>query len=155
MAKDFCGSLGYLAPEIYKGEEYRYEVDMFALGVILVRLLSGVRPFSSHNKEKLRRDTINLSYSVQGRNWEDISPDALKLVRKLLIGRDQRLTASEAIKHDWLQADQQGDSILRPDFSQSRQYHANQDNYSQVVVEVCWTILRNVYRMDCICDLYS
>ena len=32
---DICGSLGYIAPEMYMGEYYRFEVDMFAFGVLL------------------------------------------------------------------------------------------------------------------------
>jgi len=66
-ARDFCGSISVgKAPEIYKGEEYPCEVDMFALGVVIFRLLSSVRPFSSRNTDELRRDTIDLRYSLQG-----------------------------------------------------------------------------------------
>ena len=98
--RGFCGSIGVgNAPEIYKGEEYRFEVDMFALGVIIFRLLSGVRPFSSRNQDELIRDTLGLRYSLQGPNWEGVSPNALGLVRGLLVEREQRLTAEEAANH--------------------------------------------------------
>ena len=149
-AHDFCGSLGYIAPEIYKGEEYDYEVDMFALGVIVFRLLSGVRPFSSQNTDKLRRDTIDLRYSVQGSNWEGVSPDALKLVRKLLIGREQRLTAEQAAEHDWFLTGGE-DSILRADYSQSRDYVPD-DSYSKAIALVS----RYSYRcISCVCSCGS
>jgi hypothetical protein len=54
MASDFCGSLGYIAPEIYEQKPYRYEVDMFAFVIILFRLLSGVHPFCMANAEKFQ-----------------------------------------------------------------------------------------------------
>jgi hypothetical protein len=60
---------------------------MFSFGIILFRLLSGVRPFSASNPEKLRNDTVNLRYKIEGRNWEGVSPNALKLVRNVLIGQ--------------------------------------------------------------------
>jgi calcium/calmodulin-dependent protein kinase I len=116
-ATDFCGSVGYIAPEIYQQQPYRYEVDMFAFGVILFRLLFGVRPFAAVNPEKLRNDTINLQYKIQGRHWEGVSPDALKLVRNLLIGPQQRCTAMQAIKHKWF--DSRADSELASDFTMS------------------------------------
>jgi serine/threonine protein kinase len=141
--KDFCGSLGYMAPEIYNGEMYGYEVDMFAFGVILFRLLSGQRPFSSQNQEKLRRDTIDLQYSVDGNAWANISMDAQSLVRKLLIGCQERLTAIEALDHPWFRT--QSESILRPDFTQNQDYDEGNDSYSQAIALVRTTKTDDVW----------
>lgn len=133
-AVDFCGSLGYIAPEIYTSRPYRFEVDMFAFGVILFRLLSAQRPFSSVNPEILRNDTINLRYKIEGKNWEGISADALKLVRNLLIGQEQRFTAAQAIDHHWFST--QEDSILKADNANAHGSAQNPDGYSEVVVLV-------------------
>lgn len=133
-AKDFCGSNGYIAPEMYEAQPYDFEVDMFAFGVVLFRLLSGARPFSSPYPHKMRTDTINLTYSVNGRNWEGISSDALKLVRKLLIGREERLTAAQAADHNWFFATQE-DSIINVDYPQSNQALGN-SNISRVIALV-------------------
>jgi serine/threonine protein kinase len=115
--RDFCGSLGYIAPEIYEGRRYRYEVDMFAFGVLLFRLLSGERPFPSNNQEVLKRNTIELRYNVQGQDWLTVSAAAKDLVRKLLINRQERLTAERALGHPWFL--ERGQSVLRVDFSQT------------------------------------
>jgi serine/threonine protein kinase len=145
-ANDFCGSLGYIAPEIYSSIPYRYEVDMFAFGVILFRLLSAQRPFSSANPEKLRSDTINLRYKIEGKNWEGISSDALKLVRQLLIGPEQRYTASQAANHRWFVS--QEDSVLVVDYGKSslvspdqngEARRADETSYSHVIALVSST----------------
>jgi serine/threonine protein kinase len=133
-AKDFCGSLGYIAPEIYLSKPYRYEVDMFAFGIILFRLLSGQRPFPFTNAEKLRTDTINLSYSVKGQNWEGITADGLKLVRALLIGQEQRLTAVQAMNHRWFVAMEE--SVLNVDYMGTLNHVHEASENSRVVALV-------------------
>ncbi len=34
-----CGTAEYIAPEVYRGEEYAYPVDVWAFGVIMYELL--------------------------------------------------------------------------------------------------------------------
>lgn len=42
-----CGTPGYMAPEIHLGKRYRaVDADLFALGVILFILVTGLPPFS-------------------------------------------------------------------------------------------------------------
>lgn len=113
--RDFCGSIGYIAPEIYAEKSYRFEVDMFAFGVLLFRMLSGVRPFPSNDDRILKRDTMELRYSVQGTDWVGVSSAAKNLVRKLLINRQERYTAEQALSHPWFS--EVGASVLRPDLS--------------------------------------
>jgi serine/threonine protein kinase len=64
-------------------------------------LLSGERPFPIANTQMLRRHTLEHRYSVDGSAWENVSDSAKDLVKKLLINRDQRLTATEALAHPW------------------------------------------------------
>jgi serine/threonine protein kinase len=128
--RDFCGSLGYIAPEIYQGERYRFEVDMFSFGVLLFRLLSGERPFPSNEPHILKRDTVMLQYNVQGNDWEIVSAAAKDLVRKLLINRQERLTAEQALKHSWFS--EVGASVLRADLS----HVGNDPSRSRAFVQV-------------------
>ena len=115
QVRDFCGSVGYIAPEIYAGKGYRFEVDMFAFGVLLFRLLSAERPFPNANSQILRRHTLELRYNVIGTAWENVSDLAKDLVRKLLINKFERWTATQALAHPWFSTS--GESVLRADLS--------------------------------------
>lgn len=124
QVRDFCGSVGYIAPEIYRCQSYRFEVDMFSFGVLLFRLLSAERPFPNTNSLILRRHTLESHYSVIGTAWENVTDSAKNLVRKLLINRFERLTAEQALAHPWFSTP--GDSILRAGLS-----HLNERSYNR------------------------
>ena len=44
-----CGSPGYMAPEILRGESYDYKIDIFSTGVVMYVLLHGYLPFESNS----------------------------------------------------------------------------------------------------------
>jgi serine/threonine protein kinase len=48
-----CGTPGYVAPEMLRGDQYGGEVDMWSLGVIMYVLLAGMPPFSIDDGETL------------------------------------------------------------------------------------------------------
>ena len=52
-AKSFCGSLGYLAPEVINRKGHGKAVDWYLLGVVFYEMIVGVPPYFSLNKEKL------------------------------------------------------------------------------------------------------
>lgn len=112
----FAGSYGYIAPELYRRQRYRFEVDMFAFGVMLFTMLSGgVRPFQSEklDQSELRQATLRLQYDVDQESWDVITPFAKALVRKLLIGREERLSAREALQEPWFSSSE--NSIIEVD----------------------------------------
>ena len=53
MAKNFCGSVAYLAPEMIKRQGHGKALDWYWLGVILYEILLDVPPYYSRNREKL------------------------------------------------------------------------------------------------------
>jgi calcium/calmodulin-dependent protein kinase I len=129
-SQDLCGSIGYIAPEIYLRKSYRYEVDMFAFGVLLFKLLSGERPFASNNERILHRRTVHLRYNVHGKVWKNVSVSAKDMVRRLLINRHERLTAEQALEHQWFS--EEGRSILRFDVSQLGQADSRSKAFARV-----------------------
>lgn len=97
------------------GEAYRFEVDMFAFGVTLFRLLSRERPFPANNSQILKRHTIECRYNVGSGDWQSISPAAKDLIRFLLINRQERFSAVQALDHRWFR--EEGSSILPRDLT--------------------------------------
>ena len=51
-----CGTPNYMAPEILEGKQgHSYEVDIWALGVIIYTLIIGKPPFEDHDTYDLRK----------------------------------------------------------------------------------------------------
>jgi serine/threonine protein kinase len=40
-----CGTKPYVAPEIFRGEKYSSEIDLWSLGIFLFVILTGCFPF--------------------------------------------------------------------------------------------------------------
>jgi serine/threonine protein kinase len=53
LAKSFCGSPAYLAPEMLKRKGHGQAIDWYLLGVLLYEMLVGIPPYYSNNKEQL------------------------------------------------------------------------------------------------------
>jgi serine/threonine protein kinase len=107
---------GYIAPELYENQPYRCEPDMFSFGVILFRLLFGEKPFPTKNEQRLRLNTVRLKYTIHEERWALVTDPAKHLIRKLLIGRDDRFSATDASQHYWFATyrDVHTESALQP-----------------------------------------
>ncbi|KAK0057449.1 calcium/calmodulin-dependent protein kinase type IV [Biomphalaria pfeifferi] len=98
-----CGTPGYCAPEVLKGNNYGKSCDMWSVGVIAYILLCGYEPFHSDNEPQMFKKILKGDYSFDSPWWDEISNNAKDLVRKLLVvDPAKRLTASAALKHVWV-----------------------------------------------------
>jgi len=50
LARSFCGTAEYLAPEMLKGHGHDHTVDIWTLGILLYEMLVGIPPFFHKNK---------------------------------------------------------------------------------------------------------
>eukprot|EP00595_Chromulina_sp_UTEXLB2642_P003630 CAMPEP_0196766424 /NCGR_PEP_ID=MMETSP1095-20130614/24444_1 /TAXON_ID=96789 ORGANISM="Chromulina nebulosa, Strain UTEXLB2642" /NCGR_SAMPLE_ID=MMETSP1095 /ASSEMBLY_ACC=CAM_ASM_000446 /LENGTH=411 /DNA_ID=CAMNT_0042128399 /DNA_START=925 /DNA_END=2157 /DNA_ORIENTATION=+ len=114
-----AGSIPYIAPEIFNGENYDDKSDNWSLGVVAYIMLTGEMPFKGKTDEEvakaIRNDeptfgnntlintsNYNNSSNNNGRYLRGhyISAHAIDLVSKLLRkDRNQRITLDDAIEH--------------------------------------------------------
>jgi len=96
------GTPAFLPPEVIKNLPYGPKVDIWGMGISLYFLLSGRIPFDAKNRDQMFTRIQNDMLEFRGKVWENISFEAKDLLRKLLTKNpDKRLSALEALNHDW------------------------------------------------------
>ena len=80
IAKSFCGSVAYLAPEMVSRTGHGKAVDWYLLGVLFYEMLVGIPPFFTNNKEQIFRNIEKGELKVP----DFVSAPATKLLRQLL-----------------------------------------------------------------------
>jgi calcium-dependent protein kinase len=98
-----CGTAYYIAPEVLT-TEYNEKCDVWSIGVMMYILLSGRPPFDGKDDKEIIKKVRAGDYSTNANEWKSISDEAVDLVDKLLeYDPKQRLSASEALTHPWIQ----------------------------------------------------
>lgn len=115
--RTMCGSLVYMAPEIFSPEArgpegYGKECDMWSFGVSLYTMITGQTPFHGQTERQtkalVRRGRLYWPHSF----WRNWSPHVQDLLRNLIRQQPgERLTAKEAMQHPWFM------NVLFPKFN--------------------------------------
>ena len=113
--KKITGSIYYIAPEIISPERnYTNKCDVWSCGVIMYILLTGKPPFNGSSDEEILTKILNNHPDMHKYPWPIISLEAKDLLKKLLDSDiDRRISAEEALNHEWFKCKQ----VLKKDNS--------------------------------------
>lgn len=90
------GTQGYISPEICAEQDYDEKVDVFAVGIVLFRLVAGTEPFYP---------VENFAEEVEFADdcCSHLTKECKDFLQSLLhIDPERRLSAEEALQHAWL-----------------------------------------------------
>jgi serine/threonine protein kinase len=94
-AKEYYGSLSYMAPEIFEGKGYSNEVDVWSFGIMMHYLKYKNFPFDDVNDDNdvIRNNILNKDYNVDSDSKEDF------IIKKCLEkNENERINIKELIK---------------------------------------------------------
>jgi serine/threonine protein kinase len=79
----FCGTLEYIAPELFFSENYGAKADVWALGILLYEMLHGTAPFKGIKSLSNSFDNINLLGSSMASISQRIKEGDVKFSRRI------------------------------------------------------------------------
>jgi serine/threonine protein kinase len=77
VAGRVMGTLGYMAPEVVNGNVVDERADLFAIGVMVVETLTGVRPFRGSTQQEILLALLGSEYHLAGESAEIRALDAI------------------------------------------------------------------------------
>lgn len=92
--RELAGTLGYIAPEVLRGEGPSEQSDLYAFGVIAYELFVGQLPFQSRNVHELHMDASRTKLPRP----DDPVPPALRPVLEKLLHPDPRARQCDAAR---------------------------------------------------------
>eukprot|EP01068_Selenidium_serpulae_P014777 Selendium_serpulae@DN6141_c0_g1_i1.p1 len=102
-----CGSPHYVAPELIR-RQYRFQVDMWALGVMIYLMLFGKYPFESQDHKTIVQQILK-NEPDYAKGTVRPSAHAVDFMKRLLAKNpERRMTAAEALQHAWV-SDEMGE----------------------------------------------
>eukprot|EP00178_Gracilaria_changii_P020129 TRINITY_DN5845_c0_g1_i1.p1 TRINITY_DN5845_c0_g1~~TRINITY_DN5845_c0_g1_i1.p1 ORF type:complete len:792 (-),score=97.36 TRINITY_DN5845_c0_g1_i1:1433-3808(-) len=120
LCKTLCGTPLYVAPEVLLRQPYGPEADLWSLGVIVYIMLVGYPPFDDNDIVQLVKKIKFRPVKFDRPEWKLISPEGKDFLGSLL-DKDAsvRMTAQQALEHEWLRNNCQAATMNVLDVAQS------------------------------------
>ena len=101
-----CGTPGYIAPEIIRGNSYCQKCDIFSLGSVFFNLLTGYYLFGGDTIDEVLMKNKNCDLSRHKDVLSNFSENCQNLLFCML-SKDpvQRFSTREALEHPWFSED--------------------------------------------------
>ncbi|KAL1245326.1 Aurora kinase [Trichinella spiralis] len=94
-----CGTVSYLAPEVFHHQGYDEKVDLWAIGVVMFRMIVGRLPFNEHSSNEIKERILHHQFTIP----KYVSYDARDIIGKLLTSKPHmRMKLSELATHPWM-----------------------------------------------------
>ena len=113
------GTYSYMAPEVYKGEDYGANVDIYSLGMVMYRLVNGNRlPFLPLAPNPIRWDDNDEAMQKRMKGEKISAPsfadkDLSKIILKMCaFDREERYKTAGEVKKDLLQILKSDDKVI-------------------------------------------
>ena len=100
------GTVGYAAPEVLMSLPYDKSVDLWSLGAVAYVMLAGQMPFKGRTDKEVASNVLKAQFSfANNKLWTEVSESGKDFISRLMVRiPSKRMTAQEALSHDWLSA---------------------------------------------------
>ena len=95
------GTAYYISPEVLQGK-YDEKCDIWSAGVILYIIICGYPCFNGDDDDEIFAAIQRGKISFPSPEWDDISDDVRKLIKKMCCPPDKRLTADQVLNETWV-----------------------------------------------------
>ena len=98
LTRTFCGTLEYIAPEIFKNDRYTFPVDVWSLGIMIYEMGTLKTPFYHSSEDEIKAHVLRGDFQCS----ERMNNDLKQLIRSLLKKEPkERLTMSQIRTHPY------------------------------------------------------
>ncbi|CAH8537393.1 unnamed protein product [Heterobilharzia americana] len=84
VIRDLVGTPDYAAPEVLNYDRIHFTTDIWSVGVVVYYLLTSESPFWDESKEQTFLNVCQLKISYPDQLFQDISPDAISFIKRLI-----------------------------------------------------------------------
>lgn len=154
--KEKTGTVLYIAPEVIDGN-YDEKCDIWASGVLMYMMLSGLPPFYGSNRKEVMAKIKKGKFSFKSKIWSLITQEAKDLIELMLTyDPEKRPSCREVLNHPWFMKEEQikiNTAMYLENMNKYEVCRLLTQNQSQLIQAVLTFIVTNITTHDEIKEL--